>query len=149
MAKYFGGSESHNTVMLGDNDQMLKGGRFIWYYWPINASASLKEQEKSFVFDGCVNVFRQLGQQIFHQRRVEKKKGQPCWVITDVIEGALADVLKRQLWHTDSELQIDTDATITEKEGWVSDYYGVKRSVRQKEVQTLSNKIVTTITVKE
>ena len=149
LTKYFGGSESHNTVMLGDNDQMLKGGRFIWYYWPKNASISLKEYEGSFVFEGCVNVFRQLGNQISHQRRVEKKKRQSSWVITDVIEGAPADVLKRQLWHTDDDLQIDTDGTITKKEGWVSDYYGVKRSVRQIEVQALSNKIVTTITVKE
>lgn len=150
LTKYFGGSESHNTVMLGDNDQMLKGGRFIWYYWPKKASVYLKEQEESFVFEGRVNVFRQLGQQISHRRKVEKKKRQPCWVITDSIEGGAADVLKRQLWHTDGELQIDTtDGTITEKEGWVSYYYGVKRSVRQIEVQTLSNKIVTTITVKE
>ena len=149
LTKYFGGSESHNTVMLDKSDQMLKGGRFIWYYWPRNAKAVLKETDNTFVFEGSVNVFRQFGQHIAHLRKVEKIKEQPHWVITDIIEGAPADLQKRQLWHADSELQIASDGTIKEKEGWVSDYYGVKRSVRQIEVQTLSNRIVTTITVKE
>ena len=137
------------VIQLGSNDQMLKGGRFIWYYWPRNAKAVLKETDDSFVFEGSVNVFRQFGQHIVHLRKVEKIKEQPHWLITDIIEGAPADLQKRQLWHIDSELQIVSDGTIKEKEGWVSDYYGVKRSVRQIEVQTLSNKIVTTITVKE
>lgn len=148
-SKYFGGTESHNTVMLGDNDQMLKGGRFIWYYWPRKAKVVMTENDDAFVFEGCVNEFRQLGRHITQLRNVKKIKGQPCWVITDVIEGAPANVLKRQLWHTDDDLQIETDGNIKEKEGWVSDYYGVKRSVRQIEVHTLSNRIVTTITVKE
>ncbi|MBV6713475.1 alginate lyase family protein [Paenibacillus chitinolyticus] len=30
---YFMGTASHNTVMIGDDDQMEKGSRFIWYNW--------------------------------------------------------------------------------------------------------------------
>lgn len=149
LTKYFVGSESHNTLMLGESDQMLKGGRFIWFYWPRNAKTVIREADDAFVFEGCVNEFRQLGQHITQLRNIRKIKGQPCWVITDNIEGAPTDLLKRQLWHTDFELQIKTSGSIKEKEGWVSDYYGVKRSVRQIEVQTLSKIIETTITVKE
>ena len=31
--RYFAGTASHNTIMLGDYDQMRKGPRFIWYDW--------------------------------------------------------------------------------------------------------------------
>lgn len=31
--KYFAGTASHNTVMLGEYDQMCKGPRFVWYDW--------------------------------------------------------------------------------------------------------------------
>lgn len=147
--RYFAGTEAHNTIMIGDYDQMQKGSRFMWFYPPTIIIAEPKEEYFSYEFMGKIKAFKQLVEGgVTICREIKKKKGCAEWEIVDTVEGVPADVLKRQLWHTDSELQIVSDGTIKEKEGWVSDYYGVKRRVRQIEVQTLSNRIVTTITFK-
>lgn len=147
--RYFAGTEAHNTIMLGDYDQMQKGSRFMWFYPPSLLDVTVSEEADAYVFEGTVNAFKQVIDGIKIHRVIKKKKDSAEWIVADAIENAPLDLNKRQLWHTEGEFQIDTDGTITEKEGWVSDYYGVKRSVRQIEVQTLSNKIMTTITVKE
>ena len=147
---YFSGTEAHNTIMLGDYDQMKKGARFMWFYPPTRLCAEPKEEYFNFGFVGKIIAFKQLVEGgVTVIREIKKKKGCAEWVITDTIEGAPEDVQKRQLWHTTDALQIDSDGSIVEREGWTSDYYGEKRRVRQIEVQTLSNRIVTTITVKE
>src|SRR5690606_10643364 len=33
LVRFFNGVGGHNTVGIEDADQMLKGGRFIWFYW--------------------------------------------------------------------------------------------------------------------
>jgi len=38
--KYFAGTASHNTVMLGEYDQMRRGPRFVWYDWVKEAVGS-------------------------------------------------------------------------------------------------------------
>ena len=147
--RYFAGTESHNTIMIGDNDQMLKGPRFMWFYPPTVTKAMLREDYFDFVFEGTIVAFKQLceGGVTIH-REIKKVKGCPEWEVYDMIEGAPADVEKRQLWHTDSDLNITSDGECINTGGWVSDYYGVKRSVEQIEVHTKNNKIVTRITIK-
>ncbi len=44
------GTESHNTIMLDNLDQMLKGERFVWYNWSQALDASLYETEISYIF---------------------------------------------------------------------------------------------------
>lgn len=146
--RYFSGTESHNTIMLGDYDQMQKGMRFIWLYPPTLRNASMVEENDAYVFKGCVNAYKQIGEGIIVQRVVEKKKGTAEWTITDTIEGAPANIIKRQLWHTDSEVDFSSDVLRVEREGWTSDYYGVKRPVPQIEFQTNGIKIITTIKIK-
>ena len=149
LTKYFGGSESHNTVMLGDNDQMLKGGRFIWYFWPRNAKAVLSETDYAFVFDGQVNVFRHLGKDILHVRKVVKHKNEPQWEVTDEINYPLIGIPLRQLWHSNSKrLKIESLGTDSQMaKSWVSDYYGKKEECDQIKFETKENKITTTITI--
>ena len=43
LMKYFYGPASHNTIMLEDYDQMLKGPRFIWLNWTQAIYAGIKE----------------------------------------------------------------------------------------------------------
>lgn len=47
---YFMGTQSHNTIMLDNNNQMLKGARFIWFYWSQALKASIQELDESYCF---------------------------------------------------------------------------------------------------
>lgn len=150
--KYFAGTESANTIMLGEENQMQKGPRFMWFYPPTILNAELKEAYFGYSFEGSIKAFKQLtkGGVTIH-RRVKKMKGCPEWVITDTIEGVPADIVKRQLWHTDlnhnDNLNIESDSERFEKEEWTSDYYGEKHCITQFEIQTKGNEIVTKITL--
>ena len=154
--RYFAGTEAHNTLMLSDYDQMQKGMRFIWFYPPTLLKAEMYEEDDVYVFKGKVNAFKQIGDGITIQRIIKKKKSEPEWVITDAIEGAPTDVIKRQLWHTEDnfktqdssfKLNFESDGERGVKDGWTSDYYGVKRPVSQVEFRTKENKIITTIKI--
>lgn len=143
--KYFYGSESHNTVMLENNDQMLKGPRFIWYYWPKVISGTLREYANKYVFYGSVNCFRQLGKNIVFNREVIKYKDTNKWIVTDVIKNKPNGLKIRQIWHTrfnNIKFISDTpDMVVTT--GYLSEYYGEKKDCKQIEVRSNDNVIKT------
>ena len=143
--RYFAGSESHNTIMLGDYDQMQKGMRFVWFYPPTLLYARINEESLAYVFEGTVNAFKQIDDGIVVHRTIKKMKGNPEWIIKDAIEDGPDGVVMRQIWHTDKQLKFQSDGLKKEKEGWTSDYYGVKRVVSQIEYQTKQKHIVTKI----
>lgn len=143
--RYFAGSESHNTIMLGDYDQMQKGMRFVWFYPPTLLYARINEESLAYVFEGTVNAFKQIDEGIVVHRTIKKMKGNPEWIIKDAIEDGPDGVVMRQIWHTDKQLKFQSDGLKKEKEGWTSDYYGVKRVVSQIEYQTKQKHIVTKI----
>ncbi|MBC7555159.1 MAG: alginate lyase family protein [Taibaiella sp.] len=97
--KYFSGTASHNTVMLGEKDQMLKGGRFIWYFWTQRLEAALTEDDSAYTFKGAISAFTYLNKGIVHRRSVVKKKNQPQWVVTDEVANKPAGLPLTQLWH--------------------------------------------------
>lgn len=149
-ARYFAGTESHNTIMLGDYDQMLKGERFMWFYPPSLISVQIQEEYFFFVFEGKIRAFKQLGREgVVFTRRIKKMKGNCVWEVIDTIEGEAYNMVKRQLWHTDSDLLMESNGERTEMVGWVSDYYGVKRPIKQIEVHTNGNQIVSKIQIKQ
>ena len=137
--------------MLGDYDQMQKGMRFIWFYPPTLLKAEMHEENDAYVFEGKVNAFKQINDSITIQRVVKKIKGVPEWIVKDTIMGTPVDIIKRQLWHADfshnENLNLESDGDRIEKEGWTSDYYGVKRPISQIEFQTKDNSIITTIKI--
>lgn len=150
MVRYFAGTESHNTIMLGDNDQMQKGPRFMWFYPPTIQSALLREDYFDYAFEGSIVAFKQLGEGITVRRQIKKMKGSPEWEIIDTIKGAPTDMMGRQLWHTNSEKVVfESDGECKEKAGWYSDYYGVKEENRQVEFITKGNSITTKIKIIE
>jgi hypothetical protein len=154
LVKYFRGTESHNTVMLGDKDQMMKGPRFMWFFPPTIISSQLNETYFEFSFEGKINAFKHVGENIIISRTIKKQKGVLEWKIVDEITGAPDDVVRRQLWHTDFNhndnfnLNIESDGERIEKEEWASDYYGEKRKITQVEFQSKGNRIETTIKIK-
>lgn len=134
--RYFSGTRSHNTVMLGDNDQMLKGGRFIWYYWTQCKQAALQEDKEKYVFSGTISAFAHVDNDILHTRSVTKHKDQPVWIITDKISNAPTGIVMQQLWHVpllhQQRINIVTADKKGEKitpetaDGWSSSLYGQK-----------------------
>lgn len=146
--RYFAGTESHNTVMLGENDQMQKGPRFMWFYPPKVLNATIQEEYYNYVFEGEIIAFGQLGEDITIRRKVKKIKGSAEWEVTDTIENAPKDVQKRQLWHTKyDKVDFESESQRVGRIGWYSDYYGVKEEGRQIEFVTKGSKIVTRITI--
>ncbi len=134
--KYFSGTQSHNTVMLDNFDQMLKGGRFIWYYWSQSVKAILTSGIDNYKFEGEISAFRHISKEITHSRTIVKTKDKPEWQIIDVVSHKPKGVAMKQLWHVPlshkNKVSIEcTDSnkvtlTPTVTNGWYSSLYGTK-----------------------
>ena len=97
---YFNGTASHNTVVVDNQSQMLKGSRFIWYYWSQAKKAEWTETDDEYIFKGEISAFRFLNPKATHIRRLVKKKNSLEWIVKDEVKG-LINFEKRQLWHHD------------------------------------------------
>jgi hypothetical protein len=158
LLRFFFGTLSHNTVMLDDFDQMLKGPRFIWFDWSQAKNAAIKESDDYYEFEGTVSAFRYLGKAIEHRRNIIKVKGTPRWIVTDEITGTNKYRI-HQLWHPDpdvsgliSVIAHDSGGKVISKEirkGWYSSYYGQKEETDYWIFSTDSRKIVTEIEIPE
>lgn len=149
--KYFAGTESHNTIMLDDKDQMLKGPRFMWFFPPKVLGVSIEESANAYHFKGKVACFSYVGANISIERSVTKKKGLQEWVVVDKINNKPENLTMRQLWHTVNEDQLSfvSDAEKMHSVKWHSSYYGTKELCEQIEFDTKTNTIITTIKIKE
>ena len=147
LVRYFSGTEAHNTVMVGKNDQMLKGPRFVWMYPPTVERATVYETEDEYVFEGSVLAFKQLGKNIRHSRIIRKKKGANCWEVKDMVGNSPINDM-RQLWHTDAaDITFEsTSSTSKTSDALHSDYYGVKTVCKQIEYK-FEKEIITKITI--
>lgn len=129
--RYFFGTRSHNTVMIEGYDQMLKGGRFIWYYWPQSLGANVWEDDNCFYFEGAVKMFRQIGG-VIHKRRLKISKICAQWEIEDSVEQTKLQAF--QLWHINPisdnviiQAKVNgTDCFPTEFISMYSSFYGKK-----------------------
>jgi hypothetical protein len=155
--RYFSGTAAHNTVMLDDNDQMLKGGRFIWYYWSQCKSAVLDEDYMAYTFTGAIHAFTYIKKGIVHRRTVIKKKGIPAWEVRDEIIQATVAPSMRQLWHMPLTVKdkvlinakSDTGVVLsaTQEEGFYSSLYVQKEQTAQSVFSTGERGINTTIEI--
>lgn len=138
--RYFAGTASHNTVMLGDYDQMRKGPRFIWYDWIRESEASWTVVEKGmFEFDGKFTGFQQAGKGITHRRCVTKRAETLFWIVEDWLHNAPAEVPMHQIWHPGEGFfekytlqafnEQNVEVSPTRTEGWYSEKYGQKVAV--------------------
>jgi hypothetical protein len=133
--RYFMGTASHNTVMLGNYDQMKKGGRFIWYFWSRRKNVNINETEDTYNFSGSVYVFAHVSKNILHKREVVKVKGKPQWTIKDTLVNKPSGILMKQLWHLplehypvkwESKDVNDNAIDMQVTRGFVSELYGRK-----------------------
>jgi len=152
--RYFSGTRSHNTVMIDDNDQMLKGGHFIWYYWAQSTDAVLKDEGAAYKFTGSVNAFRYIKDDIIHRRIIVKQKGKPVWQIKDEMIGVPAGMQMRQIWHIPLSVKNKIGIVAEEADGtniapqfvdgWTSSLYGQKEKTQEYYFST-GNKIIDTV----
>ncbi|MBE9466144.1 alginate lyase family protein [Dyadobacter sp. UP-52] len=155
---YFSRTASHNTVMLGNNDQMRRGKRFIWYDWIKKSEGNWKEENGAVVFEGWFEGFKKLGKGIIHRRKVTKQKGEQHWIIEDWIENAPKGILMHQIWHpypTFFEIfrisafsKNGKKIKLSKPEGWYSDTYGEKERAYRIDFCTTERYIKTEISLK-
>lgn len=156
LTSYFMGVEGHNTVGINDKNQMLKGGRFIWYNWVNKAKAILEERANNFVFRGKIIGFKEIGKNIRHKRTVSKYPAKLEWVINDSIEN-IENVTLHQYWHVNPSCQDKISITAKSdggkileplvEEKWISHYYGIKEKSIRFTFTTSTSKINTVITI--
>ncbi len=153
---YFNGTGAHNTVSVNQENQMLKGNRFIWYYWIKEAKGELKKENKFFEFNGYFKGFRQIKKNIFHKRIVKKIISQNIWYIEDSIlnKGAMPIY---QYWHLNPNFlekikiksfdQNNNEIKPKFEEKWYSGYYGTKEKSIRITFKTNTNNFITKIKV--
>ncbi len=169
---FYHGTVGHNTITIGDHDQMKKGGRFIWYFWTKAYGQTISETENTYKFEGKIKAFPKLGSNIVHHRKVIKYKGIPKWKVVDIIENYSGELPIVQHWNIADKvffthligvnkkssdnltIQIQAfgkDGKALKKEyqkGWYSEKYGVKKEFDQLIFQTYERFIETNIEIK-
>jgi hypothetical protein len=148
IVKYFAGTESHNTVMLGEDDQMLKGSRFIWLEWTQSGDAGWYASCNQIVFQGTAYVYRYRGK-IAHTRTVQVDVTKRTIIVNDTMTGKVK--LPRQLWHIPPQnrgrisFKSDDTAICKELKKFYSPTYGIKEECIQIEFQPVSSTLTTQI----
>lgn len=154
--RYFFGTASHNTVMLGDFDQMKKGTRFIWYFWTQAIEAGWTEYEDFFEFKGAIQAFQHVSENIIHRRSVKKYKTSWNWEITDEIDHN-SGLAIHQHWHPmpppNKQMLITAldekgnKLSMNKIKGWHSPKYGQKEESEVIVFSTTTKRIRTVIEV--
>lgn len=157
--RYFSGTASHNTVMLGDFDQMKKGPRFIWFNWIKKAKATINEADDFYSIDAEFEGFYELGKDIRHHRRVIKSKKKSHWLIEDRIENLPGHLPIHQIWHPYADFLEHYHITAEdiegheigyeETEGWYAETYGRKVRCSRLVFSSFGNCIRTVIEEKQ
>jgi hypothetical protein len=122
---YFTGTLGHNTVLVDNQSQMLKGTRFIWFYWTQCLAAKWTEDMDYYIFEGSISAFRYLNEKAVHNRQVKISKRDKHWLVKDDLLH-LDSYLKKQVWHPNSnELIISSmNKNSTNFHSYNSDHYG-------------------------
>lgn len=96
--RLFKGTKAHNTVTLGDHDQMLKGTRFIWFGWTQARETKLLNTTDNVTFEGEIECFKHLGKSITHKRRLTINASERIWEVEDRVLHR-TDLPLCQYWH--------------------------------------------------
>lgn len=145
---YFAGTESHNAVMLGNEGQMKKGPRFMWFYPSRILEATMVESKDGYVFEGRIETFRALADGVKWKREIHISKDLNNIKVIDEVLEKPQSLQMRQIWHTVSNgVEITSDGIADEKEGFYSRYYSWKQTNKQKEFLTYGNLVTTIIKI--
>ncbi|NNE46942.1 MAG: alginate lyase family protein [Rhodothermales bacterium] len=156
LLRYFGGTASHNTVQLGDHDQMLKGSRFIWYFWSQSDSVETIENDDYLEIRGQIWAYRHVSDNIHPFRSVRKYKDGPRWEVHDVLKHPTGLPIT-QIWNLPKDGEQHLVLSATDGDGspiepilddsWYSSVYGTKEQGLAIRFATHTYEIRTTITI--
>ena len=148
MIRYFNGSSSHNTIMVENKDHMLKGNRFIWYYWIRNNSVETMEDNEKFTVIAITHAYRYLKKDIRLKRTLIKYKDINKWEVIDEIIAKPPHSKIVQNWHYTLNGPIfKSDGMSDTGQSLISDYYGISENCSRITFSSDSNTINTTITI--
>ncbi len=128
-SEYFTGTKAHNTVVVNEESQMLKGSRFIWYYWTNCNTANWIETEEYYIFKGQINAYKHLNDKGIHIRELKIAKKKFEWIVNDEILN-LDKFSKKQVWHLDNNqihISSSKEHTISNEISFDSSFYGQKK----------------------
>lgn len=155
LVNYFGGTAGHNTIMIGDHNQMTKGSRFIWFDWTKDVTVNAIKNDNGLEYSLAATMFHSLGNPVKHNRSVFKYSNKLTWIINDAIIGEIGGNAVKQLWHPNPQMldrikisAIDSSGTklkLIKTKGWWSEYYGIKEEVPLWYFETYDKSIITTI----
>lgn len=94
-------TSAHNTISVNNENQMIKGARFIWYNWSKCKYAKFEEDEEWKIFKGSISAFKHINKNIIHERYVYSSKERPEWKIIDTVYNT--DLPIFQHWHPSPE----------------------------------------------
>lgn len=153
---YFASTAAHNTLTVGERDQMLKGPRFQWFSLVRSRFLGRRAADGIQLWAGEHYGYQRLACRATHRRSIVCLDG-TCWLVVDDVLGSGADVV-RLYWHLpDLAYQMQADGLTLEtpqgpcrlllyaltdawewrvfrgvdadglRAGWESLYYGVRR----------------------
>ena len=145
---YFMGTSSHNTVKLEGYNQMQKASRFIWNYWSMATSASIRQTKSEIVFEGSISAYQEISADITHNRKVTLHKGKNEITVEDNLMNVPENVQASQLWHTKTpqSFEVSTQSKVLKEKGWYSPLYGVKEQIDTYVCLANANSIKTILT---
>ena len=137
--KWFMGSNGHNVAQLDDYDQMLKGGRFIWYHWSQSKYLKYRELEKSILIEGVISAFKHVNNDCQIKRRIELFPEDCVCIVQDEVLNLTEFSVLHQNWHYHSNVHIQTNYELSIQKGEYSSYYGLKAKNHFARVSSSSN----------
>ena len=153
----FEGTIGHNTVTIEKKSQMMKGSRFIWFFWTQGIDATLAETDDEWEFEGKISAFRYLFGNCEHVRVVKKKKGIPNWEVIDELIHVPSEVSAYQVWNSrnfnEINLKVDSEYSsynnpLSKEKGYFSEKYGEYTEIERVYLPLHSSKIHTSLVYK-
>ena len=150
---HFQGSAGHNTVTIDGQDHMLKGSRFIWFYWIKKATGSIVRNGDILKFTTSQEAYRHK-KDITLSREVTKKIDQSEWHVLDRAEKPTGTKLM-QHWQVNPAVEHQVSIIAHDENGLeikplkesssYSSYYGVKEPSIKLTFATETSSIKTSI----
>jgi hypothetical protein len=162
---FYHGTGGHNSLTIGDHNQMKKGLRFVWNYWTQAVEHRMKDSQSAYEFEGKIKAFREVGKNIVHHRKVIKYKGLSKWTVIDKISGYTGKEPIIQHWNISDLVEgdeadqfrisvraFDKQGNALKKQyvtGWNSEKYGILKEFEQLIFKTEGDFIETHIEIKD